>query len=158
MSDRKTGTRPGRPEDLRTRAEGRAREQPLPQPQQPGKPSPEEALRLIHELQVHQIELEMQNEELRRAQDQLEASHARYFDLYDLAPVGYFTVDEQGTILEANLTAAKLLGIERGTLLAQPLTRFVVPGDRDVWHRHSRQVFESGELLSWEMRLAGAEG
>ena len=61
-------------------------------------------------------------------------------------------------ILEANLTAATLLGIDRGTLLAQPLTRFVLPGDREVWQRHARQVFESGELLAWEMRLSGAEG
>ena len=127
-------------------------------PKIPGTPSPAEALRQLHDLQVHQTELENQNEELRRAQDELEASRARYFDLYDLAPVGYFTVSEQGVILEANLTAAKLLGIERGTLLAQPLTRFVVPGDREVWQRHARRVFESGELLSWEMRLSGAEG
>ena len=100
----------------------------------------------------------MQNEELRRAQEELEASRARYFDLYDLAPVGYFTVSEQGTILEANLTAATLLGIERGTLLAQPLTRFVVPGDREVWQRHARQVFETGELLCLGDAVVGRGG
>lgn len=67
---------------------------------------------MIHELRVYQIELEMQNEELRRMQGELGASQARYFDLYDLAPVGYVTVNEKGLIFEANLTAATLLGKE----------------------------------------------
>src|SRR4249920_3841213 len=86
--------------------------------------SPEAARRALHELRVHQIELEMQNEELRRIQEELEGSRARYFDLYDLAPVGYFTLNEQGLILEANLTAAKLLGVARSALVKQPLSRF----------------------------------
>jgi PAS domain-containing protein len=68
---------------------------------------------LVHELQVHQIELEMQNEELSRAQAELDAARARYFDLYDLAPVGYFTISEQGLILEANLMASTLLSVSR---------------------------------------------
>jgi PAS domain S-box-containing protein len=158
MKSRKDPIRSGEPDDLRQRAERGIREQAAHPLQHRETPLPTGTLRQLHELQVHQVELELQNEELRRAQDELEASRARYFDLYDLAPVGYFTVSEQGTILEANLTAAKLLGIERSTLLAQPLTRFVVPGDREVWQRHAGRVFASGELLSWEMRLAGAAG
>jgi len=158
VTGRKSAERPGEPEELRARAEAQAVDAPAALRERGGTPSPEETLRQLHELQVHQIELEMQNEELRQAQEELEVSRARYFDLYDLAPVGYFTVTEQGVILEANLAAAKMLGIERATLLSQPLTRFVVAGDREVWQRHARRVFEAGELLSWEMRLAGAEG
>src|SRR4030043_2380825 len=74
---------------------------------------------LVHELGTHQIELEMQNEELRRAQEELEASRSRYSDLYDFAPVGYFTFNGQGLILEANLTAAREFGMERGRIIKQ---------------------------------------
>ncbi len=102
---------------------------------------------------VHQIELEMQNEELRRTQEELEASRARYFDLYDLAPVGYFTLSEQGLILEANLTAAKLLGVARGALVKQPLSRFILPEDQDIYYRHRKQLFETGAPQAWELRL-----
>ena len=79
--------------DLRKRAEAKARTDAV----QTGIPmSPEEATRILHDLRVHQIELEMQNEELRRTQEELEASRARYFDLYDMAPVGYLTLSETG--------------------------------------------------------------
>jgi len=75
---------------------------------------PEDARRLLHELQVHQIELEMQNEELQRAREELDESHARYADLYDFAPVGYFTFDRQGLVQEVNLTGAEMLGMTKG--------------------------------------------
>jgi PAS domain S-box-containing protein len=107
---------------------------------------------------VHQIELEMQNEELRRTQEELEASRARYFDLYDLAPVGYFTLSEQGLILEANLTAARLLGVARATLVKQPLSRFILPGDQDIHYRHRKQLLETGAPQSWELRLLRKDG
>jgi PAS domain S-box-containing protein len=115
--------------------------------------SPEVARRALHELRVHQIELEMQNEELRRTQEELEVSRERYFDLYDLAPVGYFTLSEQGLILEANLTAAKLLGVARGALVKRPLSRFILPGDQDIHYWHRKQFLETGAPQSWELRL-----
>jgi PAS domain S-box-containing protein len=142
---------------LRRRAEEIAREKAEPMPENLDALSPEDARRLLHELRVHQIELEMQNEELRRAQAELEASRARYFDLYDLAPVGYFTLSEQGLILEANLTAAKLLGVERQTLLKQPLTRFILPDDQDIYYRHRKQLFETGAPQVCEMRMLCAD-
>ena len=119
--------------------------------------SPEEARRAPHELRVHQIELEMQNEELRRAQAELEASRARYIDLYDLAPVGYFTLSERGLILEPNLTAAGLLGVARGALVKQPLTRFVVREDQDIYYRHRKLLFETGAPQVYEFRMLRAD-
>jgi two-component system, cell cycle sensor histidine kinase and response regulator CckA len=104
-------------------------------------------------LRVHQIELEMQNEELRRTQAELEVSRERYFDLYDLAPVGYLTLNEQGLILEANLTAAKLLGVARGALVKQPLSRFILAGDQDIHYRSRKALLETGVPQSWELRL-----
>ncbi len=138
---------------LRERAEALAGEKTGGIPENLEVLSPEEARRALHELRVHQIELEMQNEELRRTQEELEASRARYFDLYDLAPVGYFTLSEQGSILEANLTAARLLGVARATLVEQPLSRFILPGDQDIHYRHRKQLLETAAPQSWELRL-----
>ena len=115
--------------------------------------SPAEAKRVLHDLQVHQIELELQNEELRQAQEALEASRARYFDLYDLAPVGYFTLDEEGLILEANLTGATLLGVARGALVKQPLSRFVLGDDTDNYYLRRKQLFKTGAPQAFELRL-----
>jgi PAS domain S-box-containing protein len=111
------------------------------------------ALRALHELRVHQIELEMQNEELRRTQEELEVSRTRYFDLYDLAPVGYVTLSEKGLILEANLTAAKLLGVARSALVKQPLSRFILPQDQDTYYLHRKTLLETGAPQAWECRL-----
>lgn len=85
---------------------------------------------------MHQIELEMQNEELRRVQQELEASRDRYASLYDFAPVGYLTPSEQGIILEVNRTAAAMLGVERDRLIKQPLPRFIVRKDQDIYYLH----------------------
>ena len=109
-----------------------------------------------HELKVRQIELEMQNEELRQSRAELEASHERYFDLFDLAPVGYFTHIEDGRILEANLTGAKLLGVSRSDLLDRP---FILPDDQDgYYYQHRRAVVNAGSPATWELRMVRSDG
>ena len=119
--------------------------------------SPEETRRLVHELRVYQVELEIQNEDLRRAQEELEASRARFADLYDFAPAGYLTVSETGLIIEANLTVANQLGVARGTLLKQPLTRFILAAEQDVYYRHREVLFETGRQQTCELRLLRAD-
>jgi chemotaxis family two-component system sensor kinase Cph1 len=138
---------------LRRRAEALAAEAAGGMPENADVLSPEAARRTLHELRVHQIELEMQNEELRRTEEALEVSRGRYFDLYDLAPVGYLTLSEQGLILEANLTAAKLLGTARGSLVRQPLSRFILPEDQDIYYLRRKALLETGTPQTWELRL-----
>ena len=91
--------------------------------------SPDKMANLIHELQVHQIELKMQNDELRRIQVELEKTRDRYSHLYDFAPFGYFTMSEKGIIEEANLKGAATIGIERSALIGKPFTRLVLRDD-----------------------------
>lgn len=112
-------------------------------PDQQGPLSSKEYQQRINELQLRQAELESQNEELRQAQENLELLRARYFDLYDLAPVGYCTIDEKGVILEANLTAANLLGVVRGSLIGQPVIRFIVNEDQDSYYQYRKQLFDN---------------
>src|SRR2546425_2869379 len=108
---------------------------------------------LVHELQVHQIELEMQNEELRRTQMELEAARDRYVDLYDFSPVGHLTLDTHGTIVEANLRSGTLLGINRKELIGQPLARLFVSADQDIFHRHCQEVLKTGTRQTCELHL-----
>jgi PAS domain S-box-containing protein len=89
--------------------------------------------RLLHELRVHQVELELQNTELQRARDEAETALERYTDLYDFAPVGYFTIDAQGRILETNLTGAALLGIERSRSINLRFQSFLSPSSRPAF-------------------------
>ncbi len=117
----------------------------------------EEVAKLVHELHVHQIELEMQNDELHRALDELEESNVRYFELYNLAPIGYCTLNDQGFILEANLTAAELLGIPRNDLIRKSLTTLILPDDQDIYYQYRNRLFESGEPQSCELRVKKGE-
>jgi PAS domain S-box-containing protein len=143
------------PASLRERAEAITGADKRPSPESM---SPEEAARTLEELRVHQVELQMQNEELRRAQVELDAARARYFDLYDLAPVGYLTVSEKGLILEANITAARLLGVERGALAKRRLTSFILPEDGDIYYLQRKQLLETGLQQVSEIRMMRPDG
>jgi diguanylate cyclase (GGDEF)-like protein/PAS domain S-box-containing protein len=123
-------------------------------------PSPDEDMlhELLHELRVHQIELEMQNEALRQAQLTLEESRDRYVDLYDFAPVGYLTLIPGGMISEINLTGASLLGVERLKLLQRRFATYVASGDRDRWDLFLLGVFRQGERQQCEVSLRRNDG
>ena len=108
---------------------------------------------LVHELEVHQIELEMQNEELRTAQLALEKSRSEYADLYDFAPVGYFIISRNGRITAANLTGAALLGVGRPELIHHGFGRFVAPEDADRWDRHRLDALQQEGTVSCELTL-----
>ncbi len=139
--------------ELRRRAEAIALGKSAPSSENHEALSPEETRQTLHELLVHQIELEMQNEELRRAQVELDAARARYFDLYDLAPVGYCTISKEGVILEANLTAATLLGATRSALVKQRVTRFILKMDQDLYYLHRNRLLETGEPQAFDLRM-----
>ena len=105
--------------------------------------SPEDIGSLIHELRVHQIELQMQNEELRGIQEELEKTKSRYSHLYDFAPTGYVTVNEKGAIEEANLTMAVMLGVERSALTGTMLSHFILKDDQDIFYKHRQRLLET---------------
>ena len=113
---------------------------------------------LAHELGTHQIELEMQNEELRRAQEELEASRSRYADLYDFAPTAYLTFDKNGLILEMNLSGAALLGVDRQLLIHKPFSVFVVEEDRDTFRGHLRETLKGKTRKTGDIRIRRTDG
>jgi PAS domain S-box-containing protein len=120
---------------------------------------------IIHELEVHQIELEMQNDELKQASLALEESRDRYVDLFDFAPVGYFSFTREGRIIEVNLTGATLLGVPRAELIGRALGSFIAPEDRDRWKRHLGSVLQAkappagvGGKQSCELRFERQDG
>lgn len=119
--------------------------------------APEEMRLMFHELTVHQIELEMQNEELQRIQGELEKERARYRDLYDLAPVGYCTLSDHGLIAEANLTAANLLGVTRQALVNKPFSQFIHIEDQDIFYLNHINNCGQGPQVC-ELRLVKQTG
>lgn len=122
---------------LKKRAEEQAREE-LDVPSK----SPDEIRALVHDLHVHQIELEMQNEQLRASQIDLEIAREEMAELYDFAPIGYLTINLEGKILRANLTSVSMLGVERSKLLTQKFNTFVFSADQQSFYHCVRQVFK----------------
>jgi len=120
--------------------------------------SPEEVQVLVHELRVHQIELEMQNVDLRQAQIKLEELKDKYMDLYDFAPVGYMTLNDRGLILEANLTTVQLLSMERTSLIKMFFSQFVCKEFGDTFYLYLQQVFESQSKQTCEIKLTRKDG
>ena len=129
-----------------------------------GSLSPTEAAQpaeiLLHELLVHKVELEMQNEELRRAYTALEEARDRYIDLYEFAPVGYITINREGLISEINLTGSALLGVDRTKLINRRFSKFVAPKDRDLWHRLFMNMMKhaTGNKQEFSLEIARADG
>ena len=135
--------------ELRERAKAKLAREAIESPDLP----PEEARRLIQKLRTHQIELEMQNEELRQTQQALAESRDRYSNLYDSAPIGYMTSSDKDMILESNLTLAKMLGIERQALLKESLSSFVLPADEDIYYLHRRKILDLKKCCSCSLRM-----
>ena len=119
--------------------------------------APETLNRAIHELRIHQIELEMQNEELRRAQVELDVARARYFDLYDLAPIGYLTLSLSGVILQTNLAAVTVLGLSRAAASGRAFARFIHPEDQRMLHTLLTNA-RVGEPRAVELRMVRYDG
>jgi PAS domain S-box-containing protein len=144
--------------ELRKRAEENALENTPVTPEDIKKLSPEEIQQTLLELRVHQIELEMQNEELRAAQTELNISATRYSDLYNFAPVGYCTVNEKGVILEINLSTATLLGKTSSELVNQEISRFILNEDKDIYYLNRKKLYETGIPQSFEFRMLKKDG
>jgi len=117
--------------------------------------TPEE---IIHELQVHQIELEMQNEELKRVQLELEESRDQYQSLYDFSPVGYFTLTHKGLITEVNLTGATLLGMPRAKLIGRGVGHLVTPEPENQWYQYIFAVVGKQGKHTCDLQLKGEDG
>ncbi len=143
---------------LRKRAEQKVKSLSKDILEKPDSLSPADVQQLIYELRVYQVELEMQNEELRKAQLELEKSRSRYFDLYDLAPVGYFTLDESGQIQGVNLTGAEMLGAEKSNLVKQKFNRFINDDSQDSYYLNFNELFKTREEQVFEIQLVNNDG
>ncbi|MBS4030690.1 MAG: PAS domain S-box protein [Clostridiales bacterium] len=115
--------------------------------------TPAELQRLVHELEVHQIELEMQNEELQQVRSELVSYLKQYTDLYDFAPVGYITLNRSGFIQHINLTGSRMLGVERTRLVNQPFGRFVIADSRPAYTAFLAEVFISQPQVTFDIGL-----
>ena len=144
-------------ERLRKLAEEMVRRKAEISPRDAAKMTPEKTWQTLYELRVHQIELEIQNEELRRVQLELEASKARYFDFYNLAPVGYCTISTKGVFREVSLTFASQLGVTSHELFKKPLNSFIFGADQDRYYLFMKALLTIGETQVCELRLVKAD-
>ena len=145
-------------DSLQQRAEAALGQRTTQSPEQFAALSPEAAQRVLHDLQVHQVELEMQNEELRRTHAALDTSRAHYVDFYDLAPVGYCTVSAKGLIREVNLATSTLLNVPRSELINRPISRFIFNDDHGIYYDFRHKLADADKSLSCELRLIMREG
>jgi len=151
--EREAGTS-GSTRSMRDEAEKEIARSPKISPTLKGQ-TPEE---LIHELRVHQIELETQAEELRRAQFALEESRDKYLDLYEFAPISYLTLTDKARVTGANLMGATLLGVDRSDLINHGFSRFIAPRDLDKWDQYFVSVRNQGEKQTCTLTLTRGDG
>ena len=144
--------------DLRRRAEDVFLENAAQAPGSLEALSPEATRQMLHELGVHQIELEMQNEELRLAQVALDSALEHYVDLYDHAPMGYFSVSEAGLILQANLHTAALFGLARSALVSRRISSLICKEDQDIYYLCRKKTIEADDRQSCEVRMTKHDG
>ncbi len=117
-----------------------------------------ERTRLLEDLKIHQVELETQAEELRRAQREAQDLLDKYLDLYDHAPVGYLTLDKGGVIIEVNVTATEMLSLDKKELIHTPITKLISPDSQNEFHFHMNRVFETGTTQTSEIRIRKGNG
>ena len=146
----------GKSESGRVSAQGEGAH--TPRARKPKGNYPDDYLKLIHDLDVHRAELEMQNEELREARAELEESREKYIDLYDFAPVGYLMFNDHGLVTDLNHTAARLLGIEKRSVINKPLSPYVDRESQDTFHLYLRRVLKSGVKEVCELALKRKDG
>ncbi|QOY52905.1 PAS domain-containing sensor histidine kinase [Candidatus Sulfurimonas baltica] len=108
---------------------------------------------MFEELEIHKIELEMQNEALKETQDKLNISKQKYFDLYNLAPVGYFTLNHKGVVLKSNLTAANMLGVTRSSIIEKNLTNFIPKESQDIYYLYHKKILETAKAESCDIQV-----
>ena len=126
----------------------------------PIKPTAESMQILMHELMVHKVELEMQNEELCRTNNSMEESRDRYLDFYEFAPVGFIKLSREGLIREINLTGSVMLGVERFRIISRRLSSYVALHEKDRWHRLFMHMMEhaDSEKQMFDLEMIRADG
>ncbi len=144
--------------EIRQQAEEAYRQKTLAAPEMLKPQTLESTESILHELRVHQIQLEMQNEELLRIHEELETSRTRYFDLYELAPMGYVTVNESNLIQQINLSSVILLGVIRSKMIQKPITNLILLEDKVIYYLAHKQLLETQKTQSCELRMKRNDG